>query len=99
MQVQISIVNESKGYRIYDEVENWDMCENPSEVYHAALKEYGRCTSKVYIDKKDGAVAHIGWHFLKKCFYEDTKEPYSQGAWICPVEKIIPKQIINVEIA
>ena len=47
----------------YEEREVWDTCETVGEVYKAARSEYGRCTSKVYIDQKDSEAKHIGWVF------------------------------------
>ncbi len=55
--------------------------ETPGEIYKYAMKEYGRCTSKVYIDTK-GKPKHIGWVFLKRTRYQDSKDTYLQETWI-----------------
>ena len=86
MKVDISIVNETENYIFYEEVENWDYCENEKDVYHAAKKEYGKCISKVYINNSVGKAQHIGWSFQKKCKYDDTNDEYIQTAWICPIK-------------
>ena len=95
MKVQVTMLNKTQGYMIFDDVQEWDngLCETPSEVYHAALKEYGRCMSKMYIDNKDGKARHVGWVFEKKCRYEDTNEPYIQETWITPLLSYETKHI------
>ena len=55
--------------------------ETPGEVYRYALKEYGRCTGKVYIDR-DGRAAHIGWAFQKRRKYDDCNETYLAETWV-----------------
>lgn len=95
MKVQIAILNKTEKYLIFEDIQEWDngLCETPSEVYKVAQKEYGRCTSKMYIDTKDGKAKHIGWVFKKKCYYEDTGESYIQEAWITPLTSYEVKRI------
>jgi hypothetical protein len=73
--------------QVYSEVENWDVCDNVKEVYRYAMKEYGRCTSKVYVDSVDGKPRHVGWIFVKKVQYTDCKDTYLQETWIAPLAK------------
>lgn len=56
--------------------------KNLKDLYHYGLKEFGKCISKAYIDKKDGASQHIGYVFQKKRQYEDTKEFYLAESWL-----------------
>lgn len=87
MKVEITVCNQTENYICFQEIQEWDngFCENPTEVYRAALKEYGRCVSKMYFENKTGESKHIGWVFEKKCYYEDTQEPYLQETWITPL--------------
>jgi len=85
---------ESKSSRFYSEVENWDICETTSDVYKAAMREYGRCSSKVYIDN-NGKTKSIGWVFQKRVKYEDCKETYLQETWIVPLKSHEVKTIVE----
>jgi hypothetical protein len=51
------------------------------DLYKYGIKNFGRCVSKIYIDKKDKQL-HIGYTFRKKMQYEDTKEFYTQETWL-----------------
>lgn len=101
MKVEIAVVNKTGDYLIFEDIQEWDngLCETPSEVYRAALKEYGRCVSKIYIDSKDKKSKHVGWIFEKKCFYEDTQEPYIQETWITPLLSYEVKHIKEYALA
>lgn len=43
----------------------------PGELYRLCLKEYGRCTGRVYVDRENGPTLTVGWVFLKRMPYED----------------------------
>ena len=96
MRVQITLVNASKHYRFYDEVEDWGD-KSLAEIYHAAQAEYGRCASKVYQDSgvlfaaELNAARPVGWVFVKRVQYTDCKEKYLQEAWVVPVN-VIPEK-------
>jgi len=83
--VHESYVNATEGYRFGDntyEVEGTvfeDM--TPGEAYRWLVKEYGRCTGKVYRDT-ESAPLHCGWVFIKRDKYEDTGEPYTREVWV-----------------
>jgi hypothetical protein len=59
--------------------------EDPAKLYRSCLKEYGRCISKVYIDK-NGKSVPVGWVFLKRQEYEDSRkrpsETYLHETWV-----------------
>jgi len=95
MKVEVTVSNKTENYILFEDVQEWDngLCETPAEVYKAALSEYGRCVSKMYIDGKDGKAKHVGWVFEKKCRYEDTNEPYIQETWITPLKSYVVKHI------
>ena len=52
------------------------------ELYRESVREYGRCTSKVYVDRDDGAPEHVGWFFVKREQYDGSSETYLRGAWV-----------------
>ena len=82
MKTEITAINKTQNHVIFEEIQNWDICNTTSEVYHVALKEYGRCVSKIYIDNKDGSTRHVGWVFKKKCRYGDANESYINESYI-----------------
>lgn len=86
-----------KHYRLYSEIENWDICETTTKVFNHAQKEYGRCRSKIYVDRIDGTTKHIGWVFEKRIKYADCNETYLQETWIVPLSKHEVKT--NIEYA
>lgn len=84
--IQITLTNETQGYQFSSWVERLAdtyMGEDATmgEIYRAALGEYGRPTSKVFVDTDAGPKV-VGWFFVKRARYEDTNEQYLQGAWI-----------------
>lgn len=95
MKVEVTMTNKTENYIIFEKIQEWDngRCETPAEVYRAALREYGRCVSKMYIDSKGGKARHIGWVFERKCYYEDTRESYIQETWITPLSSYEVKRI------
>lgn len=74
-------VNLDKGWRFGDSAPYETHFETPGEAYKACLREFGRCTGKVYID--DGPdTKHIGWVFQKRDKYEDSNDTYLHETWI-----------------
>lgn len=88
-----------KALSIYSDVEEWDICETWQEVYKTALKEYGRCISKIYVDCKDGITKHIGWVFQKRAKYEDNNNTYLQETWVIPYKTYVQRCIVEKEYA
>lgn len=84
LMVREEYVNATKGHRFGDSGgESEAFTEDRGELYRALVREYGRCTGKVYVDRKvavNGDPAHgftyeplpIGWVFLKRMDYEDA---------------------------
>lgn len=56
--------------------------KTPAEIYRSAQKEFGRCTSRVYIEGPSGNSLHIGWVFVKRTKYQDSNETYLQETWV-----------------
>ncbi len=52
------------------------------DLYKYGIKNFGKCISKAYINKKDSSQVHIGYVFQKLTQYEDTKEKYLSETWL-----------------
>ena len=50
-------------------------------------REYGRCVSKVYIDRAGGAV-QTGWVFERKEREEDNAESYMHEVWVTLLQPV-----------
>ena len=82
MWVQIDRVNETDGYSLGDSTWEDAGTDNVGEIFRHCQREFGRCTSKLYIDHTITGVAQpIGWTFEKQERYEDTHEPFILSTW------------------
>jgi len=79
MLVKEEWVNQTEGYMVGDSGEYEPYTNDIGALFKEFQKEYGRCISKVYIDK--GNIA-IGWVFEKKTKYNDCEQYYIQHTWI-----------------
>lgn len=68
------------------------------KLFRDLQREHGRCTGKVYIDRKDGTRQHIGWAFEKMQKYEDCNKWYLQETWVT-VHKAEPTRTIEYHYA
>lgn len=73
--------NETEKYRCGDSGYYQPFTDNLGKLFLTYQRDYGRCISKVYIDKDNKSFA-IGWVFEKKVKYEDCNEFYLQHTWI-----------------
>lgn len=81
MLIQETWVSKTEGY-ISGENEPYEpYTDNIGELFRFLQQEYGRCTSKVYIDTEQGTRA-IGWVFEKRQGYLDCKETYLMETWV-----------------
>ena len=55
--------------------------ETPGELWKVYRKEYGRCTGLIHIDTPEGKKS-VGWVFVKRAKYDDSKETYLQETWV-----------------
>ena len=51
-------------------------------LFKSLQKTYGKCISKMYVDRKDGSVIQTGWVFSKKQKYDDCNEYYIAETWV-----------------
>lgn len=76
-------VNATKGYRVGESDWYESFTDEEGVLFRDLQREYGRCTSKVYLELpgKSGEMP-IGWVFQKKVKYDDVEEYYIQETWI-----------------
>lgn len=77
-------VDATRGCRIGDSgvYETHYETSERGQLYRALVKEYGRCVSRVYIDKADGGVQAVGWVFQQRKKYDDTHETFLRETWV-----------------
>lgn len=63
--------------------------DTPGALFRFFQKEYGQCTSHVYMTMNDKDIA-CGWTFQKRRQYDDSKETYLQEVWITLFHRIDP---------
>jgi len=71
--------------------EPFEVGDTRGDIYKYGLREHGRCTSKVYVDRKDGSVKEMGWVFEKRVAYEGRRsrgETYLQQVWLEVIELV-----------
>lgn len=68
------------------------------EIFSLLSREYGRCISKVYIDRADGSTAAIGYCFQKRERYTDTGASFLCETWVSFCE-VVPETHIPVPLS
>lgn len=71
------------------------------DLYRDLVKEYGRCTGKMYRDREGGQPYQCGWVFLSRQRYENTRPPstYLREVWVevsATEPTRIPARITNI---
>jgi hypothetical protein len=90
--LDVTLTNETTDVRFSEwreEIQPFDLDDGKPDfgaIYRACQSEFGRCQSSVYIDKKDGPPVRIGWFFVSRQQYEDTRDTYLRGAWVTVLE-------------
>ncbi len=68
--------------------------DKPGDLFRDCVREYGRCTSKIYMDDKDGQSHQVGWTFLKRVPYEDDRrKTWLREVWVTMYAEPIRKDI------
>lgn len=70
--IQEEFVNATKEQRFSSGSWEETRYETTGDLYHALTREYGRCVSKMYVDKVGGAPMQTGWVFQKRMEYDDS---------------------------
>ena len=81
-------INATEGHRIGESTCDDPYMSTTGEVYRFGVKEYGRCTGKVWVDCSSHARHHVGWVFQGRDTYEDSDETYLREVWIGLYETI-----------
>jgi hypothetical protein len=93
MKIAESAVNLTEKYRLYDDIvtdieDTIFDADSPTligDIYRASLKEHGRCTGKVYVERwheNDGKPMHVGWTFQKRVKYDDSNDTFLMETWV-----------------
>ena len=89
--VREDYINATEGHRIADtsyEDAGFRFMETTGELYRYGVREYGRCTGKVWVDCSTHARHHVGWVFQGREKYEDSDETYLREVWLGLYETI-----------
>ncbi len=82
LYIQETWINATEGH-LNDETEVYETrFKTTSALYKNCLKEYGRCTSKIYVDNLNGDGEQVGWVFQKRHKYDDSNESFLQETWV-----------------
>jgi hypothetical protein len=86
IMVREQFVNLDSGSRFGDTGWQERFADDLGDLYRAARRAHGRCTSKVYRDGQDGQAVPVGWTFVKRVAYESSYRPnpetYLQEVWV-----------------
>lgn len=93
LYVQEEFINLDKGYSFGSTEVYEAYTDDRGKLYRSMVKEYGRCTGKVYVDTVYGS-KEIGWVFVKRMQYEDCKDTYLREAWVT-VHKFLPSTTVR----
>jgi hypothetical protein len=74
-------INRTKNYRVGETEYYESFTDNVGQLFRSLQKEFGRCSSKIYVDLPD-APKPVGWVFVKRVKYDDTEEYYLQETWV-----------------
>tara|TARA_R100000781_G_scaffold19445_1_gene14937 strand:+ start:766 stop:1068 length:303 start_codon:yes stop_codon:yes gene_type:complete len=77
--IQEIFINETEGCRFGESDIYETSYQNIGKLYRSLIKEHGKCTGKMYREPHD---KQIGWVFLKKDKYENSKEFYLKSTWV-----------------
>lgn len=64
--VRITKVDQTKGWRFSEEPPGGTEKEDLGSLFRWLQGEFGRCTSRMYVDRTNGKTIPIGWVFEKR---------------------------------
>lgn len=82
LYISETYVNATKGQQFGESGVYETFTSDKGELYRSLVREFGRCTGRVYVDREGKPPQTVGWVFLKRCNYEDTGEPYLREVWV-----------------
>lgn len=82
MLIRETFVNRTENY-LFGEGEPYEpFTDNIGRLFRSLSKEYGRCTGRMYYERKQGGDVPIGWVFEKRMRYEDANKYYIREVWV-----------------
>lgn len=87
LMMKESFEDVTKGYLLGETHWYEPYTDNRGRLFRSLQREYGRCTSRVYVDTPSGTKT-VGWYFERKEEYEDSgrygrpAEYYVRGVWV-----------------
>lgn len=88
LQLKETYVNRTKGYQFGESDWYEPFTDDRQKLFLDLQREFGRRSSKMYVDLISGGVREIGWVFEKKMQYEDSgrygrkPEFYIREVWV-----------------
>ena len=84
MWVLEAFINRTRGYSFGESDWYESYHDTTGSLFRAMQREYGRCTSRMYMDRPsrfDGpsSPVQVGWVFEKVMTYEDARPPYGDN--------------------
>lgn len=68
-----TFINKDKNARFGESGIYESFTDDKGKLFKSLQREYGRCVSRVYVDRADGPPKAIGWVFEKRMQYEDAR--------------------------
>lgn len=97
MLIQETFVDRTQNC-IYGETEPYEpFTEDTGRLFRSLQQEYGRCSSKMYVDLKDGGSKQVGWVFEKRARYTDCNETYLQETWVTVYQSYEKRTVVEAE--
>ena len=90
LYVQEEYVNVDRDVRYEGTGTPYESAYETTEIgglYRALVREYGRCTGRVYLDTQSRGTVAVGWVFLKRERYDGSDDDtYLQETWVSVFE-------------
>lgn len=97
LSIMVDRVNATRGHTFSQEGPY--PCEKPNslgELYRMLSREYGRCTSYVYVNRKGGGSQKVGWGFVRRERYDDCEETFLCETWVTVISA--PHTVADLDV-
>lgn len=87
-------INATKGCMYHEDTKPQEaFTTDLGRLYRNCVREYGRCTGRVYAELVDGTSIPVGWVFVKRVEYDDPMcrrkpESYLREVWLTVYNRI-----------
>ena len=87
MYIQITHIDDTRHLCL--DKDTWHEYDGKKQkLFTEMQREYGRCISKMFVDRKNLPPLVIGWVFEKFTKYEDSSEKFIKHTWVEVAEKV-----------